>query len=169
MPDVEPLVPLLAHHWSRAGVTEKAVHYLGRAGGQALQNYANAEALAFLAEALALDDAAGRPTPAATRADWERWTGIALVKSARYREALPHFEACLELLGAPNPRGRVRRSLSVGRQLGLQGWRRLHHEPDRGRTSEIGRSRSPSAIAISPRCRTGGTTWSGWSTRCSPP
>ena len=125
--DVEPLVPLLAHHWSRAGVTEKAVHYLGRAGGQALQNYANAEALAFLAEAVALDDEAGRPTPAATRADWERWTGIALVKSARYREALPHFEACLELLGAPNPRGRVRRSLSVGRQLGLQGWRRLHH------------------------------------------
>ena len=125
--DVEPLVPLLAHHWSRAGVTDKAVHYLGRAGGQALQNYANSEALAFLAEALALDDAAGRPTPAATRADWQRWTGIALVKSARYREALPHFEACLELLGAPNPRGRVRRSLSVARHLGLQGWRRVHH------------------------------------------
>jgi len=125
--DLEPLVPLLAHHWSRAGVTDKAVHYLGRAGGQALQNYANSEALAFLAEALALDDAAGRPTPAGTRADWERWTGIALVKSARYREALPHFEACLELLGAPNPRSRVRRSLSVARHLGLQGWRRVHH------------------------------------------
>ena len=140
--DVEPLVPLLAHHWSRAGVTEKAVHYLGRAGGQALQNYANAEALAFLAEALALDDAAGRPTPAATRADWERWTGIALVKSARYREALPHFEACLELLGAPNPRGRVRRSLSVGRHLGLQGWRRVHH----GRIAADQRDR---ALAIS--------------------
>jgi class 3 adenylate cyclase/tetratricopeptide (TPR) repeat protein len=125
--DLEPLVPLLAHHWSRAGVTEKALHYLGRAGEQALQNYANAEALGFLGEALALDEADGRPTAASTRADWERWTGIALVKSARYREALPHFEACLELLGAPNPRGRIRRSLSIGRHLGLQAWRRIHH------------------------------------------
>ena len=140
--DLEPLVPLLAHHWSRADETEKAVHYLGRAGGQALQNYANAEALTFLGEALALDDAAGRPTPAVTRADWERWTGIALVKSARYREALPHFEACLELLGAPNPGGRVRRSLSIGRQLGLQGWRRVHH----GRIAARKRDR---ALAIS--------------------
>jgi tetratricopeptide (TPR) repeat protein len=140
--DVEPLVPLLAHHWSRAGVTEKAVHYLGRAGGQSLQNYANAEALAFLAEAIALDDAGDRPTPAAVRADWERWTGIALVKSARYREALPHFEACLELLGAANPRGRVRRSLSVGRHLGLQGWRRLHH-------SRIAADQRDRALAIS--------------------
>ena len=125
--DLEPLVPLLAHHWSRAGVTEKALRYLGRAGEQALQNYANAEALGFLGEALALDEAGGRRTAASTRADWERWTGIALVKSARYREALPHFEACLELLGAPNPRGRIRRSLSIGRHLGLQAWRRIHH------------------------------------------
>ena len=140
--DLEPLVPLLAHHWSRAEVADKAVHYLGRAGGQAIQNYANAEALAFLGEALALDDAAGRPTPAATRADWERWTGIALVKSARYREALPHFEACLKLLGAPNPGGLIRRSLSIGRHLGLQGWRRVHH----GRIAADERDR---ALAIS--------------------
>ncbi|MEA2537336.1 MAG: hypothetical protein QOF11_1570 [Chloroflexota bacterium] len=140
--DLEPLVPLLAHHWSRSGTTEKALHYLGRAGEQALQNYANAETLGFLGEALALDEASGRPTPASTRADWERWTGIALVKSTRYREALSHFEACLELLGAPNPRGRVRRSLSIGRQLGLQGWRRIHQR----RIAESERDR---ALAIS--------------------
>ena len=140
--DLEPLVPLLAHHWGRAGVTEKALQYLGRAGEQALQNYANAEALGFLREALAMDDAAGRPTAPATRANWQRWTGIALVKSARYREALPHFEACLELLGAPNPRGRVRRGLSVVRHLGLQAWRRIHH----GRIPAAERER---ALAIS--------------------
>lgn len=142
VPDLEPLVPLLAHHWSRAGVTDKALHYLGRAGEQALQNYANAEALAFLAEAIALDDAGGRQTAAATRADWERWMAIALVKSARYREALPHFEACLELLGAPNPRGRIRRVLSIWRHLGLQAWRRIHQ-------SRIGASERDRALAIS--------------------
>ncbi len=125
--DLEPLVPLLAHHWSRAGVADRALRYLGRAGEQALGNYANAEALGFLGEAIALDDASGRTTPAATRADWERWMGIALVKSARYREALPHFEACLALLGAPNPGNRVRRVLSINRHLLLQAWRRLHH------------------------------------------
>lgn len=125
--DLEPLVPLLAHHWTRAGVTEHALAYLGRAGAKSLQNYANGEALTFLAEAIALDDATGRTTPGVTRSEWERWTGIALVKSARYREALPHFEACLELLGAPNPGGKVRRMLSIWRHLGLQAWRRVHH------------------------------------------
>lgn len=125
--DVAPLLPLLAHHWSQAGVTDKALEYLGRAGEQALMNHANTEALFFLDRARALDDASGRPTPAASRADWERWTGIALVKSARYQDALPHFEGSLDLLGARNPRSQARRVLSISRHLGLQGWRRLRH------------------------------------------
>jgi tetratricopeptide (TPR) repeat protein len=140
--DLEPLVPLLAHHWTRAGVTDKALEYLGRAGEQALQNYANAEALRFLAEALALDDANGRPTPATTRADWERWTGIALVKSTLYREGLEHFEACLALLGAPNPRSRIRRLLSIQRHLLVQVWHRI-------RVRRIAASERDRSLAIS--------------------
>jgi class 3 adenylate cyclase/tetratricopeptide (TPR) repeat protein len=123
--DLEPLVPLLAHHWGRAGNVDRTLGYLGRAGRQALDNYANAEALGFLREALRLDDANDRPTPSRVRADWERWTGIALVKSARYREALPHFEACLALLGAPNPTNPVRRVLSIQRHVLVQAGHRV--------------------------------------------
>ena len=127
--DLNPLVPLLAHHWGEAGVTDKALHFLHRAGHDALLNHANAEALTFLADALALDDVARRPTPAITRADWERWTGIALTKQGQYRDARPHFEAALELLGSPNPTTRTRRGLAICGQLGLQGWRRVHRRP----------------------------------------
>jgi class 3 adenylate cyclase/tetratricopeptide (TPR) repeat protein len=126
--DRAPLIPLLAHHWGRAGVPDKALHYLGRAGEVALSNYANVEALGFLTDALALDDAEGRPTPAPVRADWERWSGIALTKAGRYRDALAHFEAALELLGVANPRGGAQRSLSIARHAGLQAWRRLRQQ-----------------------------------------
>ena len=48
------------------------------------------------------------------------------MKSTRYPEALEHFEACLALLGAPNPRSRIRRVLSIQRHLLVQAWHRIH-------------------------------------------
>jgi predicted ATPase len=44
----------LAHHYSRSGNTEKAVHYLHLAGQQAVQRSANAEAITHLTTALEL-------------------------------------------------------------------------------------------------------------------
>jgi adenylate cyclase len=42
----------LARHFLEAGATDKAAHYLGRAGEQAAERYANEEALAHLSQAL---------------------------------------------------------------------------------------------------------------------
>jgi predicted ATPase len=41
---IEEQLGLLAHHWERAGETERAVTYLRRAGEQAAGQFANAEA-----------------------------------------------------------------------------------------------------------------------------
>ncbi|MBN1811946.1 MAG: tetratricopeptide repeat protein [Anaerolineae bacterium] len=54
---------LMAHHWERAGEVQRAIPYLRRAGERAAEQYANAEAAAYLSRALDLvpQDAA-RPT-----------------------------------------------------------------------------------------------------------
>ena len=51
---VEEQLGLLARHWERAEETDKAIHYLRRAGEQAAAQYANAEAVAYLSRALDL-------------------------------------------------------------------------------------------------------------------
>lgn len=50
--DAPHLVPLLAHHFERAGCREEAVHYLRLAGAQAAARFANDEALSCFARAL---------------------------------------------------------------------------------------------------------------------
>jgi predicted ATPase/DNA-binding SARP family transcriptional activator len=51
---LEGLLGLVAHHWEEAGDTERALHYLQRAGEQAASRYANAEAIGYFTRALAL-------------------------------------------------------------------------------------------------------------------
>jgi class 3 adenylate cyclase/tetratricopeptide (TPR) repeat protein len=46
--DLEPVLPLLAHHWERADAPDQAIVFGERAGAQALRNYANREAAAHL-------------------------------------------------------------------------------------------------------------------------
>lgn len=51
---MEEQLGLLAHHWDRAGVRDKAIHYLRRAGEQAAAQFANTEAVTYLSRALGL-------------------------------------------------------------------------------------------------------------------
>ena len=127
---------LLAHHWSRADEPKKALHYLDRAGRQALRNFANAEAIRFFTDALALDEAskaalqdsvggAGRDR-AARRAEWELLLGEAYVHWTRYLEGREHLERGLRLLGRPVP-GRgvlLRMTGAMVRQLVHRSWPR---------------------------------------------
>ncbi|MBN1890820.1 MAG: tetratricopeptide repeat protein, partial [Thermoflexales bacterium] len=53
---IDEQVGLLAHHWQRAEVADKAIPYLLRAGSQAVAAYANEEAIEYLRQALALLD-----------------------------------------------------------------------------------------------------------------
>lgn len=100
----EPVLPLLAFHWRRAEAKEKAVFYLDRAGDQAFHSYANAEAVGFLRDALALAPDA----PPDHRRRWEMLAGRACVNWSRYDEGEAHLRRGLALLGEPMPRSSVR-------------------------------------------------------------
>ncbi len=102
--DIAPFYPLLVHHWSKAEVTAKTVHYLEQAAEQALRSYANQEAQDFLTEALRLDQAgeAGH-ADRLRRARWERRLGEAYYCLGRTTTARTHFERALRLLDWPVP------------------------------------------------------------------
>ena len=51
---LDELAPLLGQHYSQASEAEKAIHYLHKAGEQAVLRYANQEAIGFFGDALAL-------------------------------------------------------------------------------------------------------------------
>ena len=52
--DLEPLYPLLANHWSQTEDAARSAEFCYRAGMQALQRYANREAVRFLTRSLEL-------------------------------------------------------------------------------------------------------------------
>ena len=68
---VDEILVQLASHYDRAGIVEKAVHYLRLAGDQAARRFANAEAARYYSRALALtpdvDTLTGRPEQLADR------------------------------------------------------------------------------------------------------
>jgi class 3 adenylate cyclase len=128
--ELAPYYPSLAHHWASAEVTEKAIHYLDRAGQQALDNDANQEAMSFLSRADGLetrrtDEPASRRERTAARAGRQMWLAEAHFRLGR----TPESEACAResaaLHGRITPAGSL--SLTV-RSLGLladQIWIRL--------------------------------------------
>ena len=99
--------PLLAYHWTRSGVTAKAIRYLSLAGEQALAGAAYREAALFLADALALDQPAGSSGGSGQdrlrRARWERQLGEAYLGLGRTSDGRTHLSRALELLGVPLP------------------------------------------------------------------
>ena len=124
--DLSPHYSLLAHHWSRSDETDKALYYLDLAGQQALRNFANAEAITFFTEALALDDSSTTTGDAThpRRARWELQLGEAYVHWTRYQEGRQHLERGLRLLGKPVPQ-RAEAVYAVGailRQLIHRAW-----------------------------------------------
>lgn len=97
---------LLAYHWKKAEVPAKALDYLEQAGVQALRNFANAEAVSFMEQALALAAETGTNVQPERRALWELQAGEAHANLSHYVEARSHIERGFALLGAPVPTGR---------------------------------------------------------------
>jgi class 3 adenylate cyclase len=137
--DLSPYYPFLAHHYFQAaegnqgdpGLTLRAIDYLERAGRQALQSYANREAVRFFRDALALDErmrgaAAARdgdPTASpeqraaqSRRARWECQLGEAYQNLGHLPESRAHLERALALLGYPMPARRGDWARGLGRQ-----------------------------------------------------
>ena len=105
------LIPRLAHHWLRslderepeAESGARTLGYLGRAGEQALQDFANEEAVGFLEDALALDTRLGGAVSPLQRARWEGWLGQACLQLGRMPASGAHLERAIAILDRPVP------------------------------------------------------------------
>lgn len=138
--DLSPVYSLLAHHWSKAGVAEKAIHYYELAGGKALLGGAYREANRALREAIDWNRKAhreppreglrlplGKPPPEYLfrEASWFRQSGEAYLGLGQLPESRTQFLTALELMGSPAAYPPLR---LIGRTLGQlarQAWFRL--------------------------------------------
>jgi hypothetical protein len=110
--DISAYYALLAYHWGHAAglqeahgdreIASKALHYLEKAGDQALNNFANTEAIHFFRDALSLSEQAQVKT--FRRAQWYRKLGQAHLGLGRLEEARTNLLQALKLLGRPVPR-----------------------------------------------------------------
>ncbi|MCB9136082.1 MAG: AAA family ATPase [Anaerolineales bacterium] len=126
--ELTPYTPLLAHHWNRAGDPQKALHYLEKAGEQALQQYANQEAINFFSLCIEtgekyLDESQSAQNPSEAnlrRARWERALGDAYLRLGQLATSEKHLRQALDLLGQPLPRSEGVVLLGLLGQVGQQ-------------------------------------------------
>jgi class 3 adenylate cyclase/tetratricopeptide (TPR) repeat protein len=102
--DLKHHYPLLAYHWARAGVPDKALGYLDTAAEKALSVFANAEAADFLSQALVI---AEKERLGSLRiGSWMRRLATAQRDLTRLDDALETVERAVTILGAGSPQGR---------------------------------------------------------------
>lgn len=138
---LETYYTLLAHHWSQAADTSellrdahalnKAVDYLEKAGEQAMQNYANQEAVQFFSQALELDAKIGGSEVGkfaqdrhVRRARWHSRLALAHYGLGSLPDCDTHVHEALRLLESPMPRATLRIGLGLVPQLLRQGFHR---------------------------------------------
>ena len=129
--DLAPHYAELAHHWTAAKVTGKAVSYLEKAGTQALKNFANAEALDFFSDALKLATESGLPIETIRRARWHRQIGQAYWGLGNMAALQEHGEEALRLHEQPLPNS-SQLGLALLQQVGTQLGHRMR-TPGKGR------------------------------------
>jgi class 3 adenylate cyclase/tetratricopeptide (TPR) repeat protein len=104
--DLSPFYASLAHHWTRAQETEKAIEYLEKAGEQALVRGAYREAIGFLSELLVLGRTASVPGSAGhdlREAGWEQRLGLSYVNLGNLQKSGEHTRRALVLVRCPLP------------------------------------------------------------------
>jgi class 3 adenylate cyclase len=101
--DLAPYSALLAYHWARAVVPVKTVHYLEKAGEQALYSGAFREAVVFLTQAMEFVDQGVVSVAAARRALWEKGLGRAQYYLGDLHLSRLHNERALVALHRPVP------------------------------------------------------------------
>jgi len=107
--DALEVVPLLARHWSEAGIVTKSLMYLEQAGAQALRTGNYRETVAFLSQAIKAADSAGRElVPPVREGTWRRQLGRAEHALGHLGEARSQLERAADLLGNPIPKSRAR-------------------------------------------------------------
>jgi class 3 adenylate cyclase/tetratricopeptide (TPR) repeat protein len=101
---IDEFFGLLAFHYARAEVWQKALDYLLKAGDKAGQLAADGEALVHYRQAMsAYERAFGEQWNPLQRATLERKIGQALFRRGEHEQALNHLKHALSLLGQPLP------------------------------------------------------------------
>lgn len=140
--NLESYFTLLAHHWTQAAempdaarnetVMRKAVDYLEKAGDQAMQNYANAEAIQFYTQALAWDSKLSAPPDAASawqrqvrRARWHSRLALSHYGLGSLPDCDRHVREALRLLESPVPASSLQFALGLLPQVIRQAFHRF--------------------------------------------
>jgi tetratricopeptide (TPR) repeat protein len=140
--NLEAYYTLLAHHWSQAAETpealrdghalHKALEYLEKAGEQAMQNYANQEAVQFFSQALEID----KKLPSLEvgklagdrqirKARWHSRLALAHYGLGSLPDCNRHVHEALQLLQNPMPRSSFQIGLGLVPQIIRQGFHRM--------------------------------------------
>ena len=132
--NLEAYYTLLAHHWSQAAdpaeslqdgrALHKAVEYLEKAGEQAIQNYANQEAVQFFSQALELDKKITGPEVGKFAQDrnlrmtrWHSRLALAHYGLGSLPDCNKHVHEALQLLQSPMPRSTLQIGLGLLPQI----------------------------------------------------
>ena len=121
----------LGHHWLHADRPEKALHYLGDAGRQALEAYANRAAVGYFSEAIKLDEQVRGPLARdARRASWHRQLAEGHYSLIQWNQARHHYEQAISLSGFAAPRFGARTLVEVFKHVaGRFAPRLVHGDP----------------------------------------
>jgi hypothetical protein len=125
----------LGDQYGRANLGAKAIEYLGKAAVQALDNFANREAIDFFGELSALDEALGYPSSRLRRARWERGLGEGYFRSGNWKDGGQHFKEALVLLNHPVPKTSGTLALGIAKQIIKQGFYRLGASEEKAKMS----------------------------------
>jgi predicted ATPase len=126
--NIESYYSLLAYHWTQAAempdsiqnqeAIHKATEYLEKAGDQAMDNYANQEAIQFYTQALEwesrlrkLDDKQTLRKSQLRQARWQSRIGLAYYGLGSLPDCEKHVRQALQLLDRPIPNSRVQRRM----------------------------------------------------------
>jgi class 3 adenylate cyclase/tetratricopeptide (TPR) repeat protein len=120
--------PLLAHHWQKAEVLEKAIEYAEKAGQQASYKHASLEVVHFFNQVINLTQTACNQGSEREKtltqlqidnqrqAEWERQLGEAYTELGQLSRGKQHLQQALHLLGRSLPITRVRLLLAITQQ-----------------------------------------------------
>lgn len=120
-----PFYTTLAHHWSSAKETSKAMDYLEKAGIQALENFANREAADYFRQLLALDNGARTLDAVQRRAWWKRLLAQAQWGLGNLSELRREVEEAFSIIGRPIPTNSMQLNMGLLKQAGVQVAHRL--------------------------------------------
>jgi len=132
--NLESYYALLAHHWVQAAempetsqdefAVARAVDYLDKSGEQALQNYANREAIQFFSQALSWEErlpkASGKEAARERdirRAHWHSRIGLAYYGLGLLPDCDKHIREALKLLDSPIPNSALQFGLGLLPQI----------------------------------------------------